>query len=114
MITENVRVDNNGDVWYNAGNIALGKIGVRPWSSDYQVVELGGTTSIYATKTPASTNVLGIMQNAYIDADGTSRYIVAGAATRIELVEGVLRVYGAASGSVGGAITWTVAWESAI
>ena len=84
-------------------NVGIGAA-LKVWHSNFTVLQIGQNCALVAGK---STNDIRFYDNAYIDATGTERYIVAGRASRFIQSNGSQSFVGAATGVADGAITFT-------
>jgi hypothetical protein len=97
------------DIYYNTGNVG---IGVTPsaWYTGYTASQVGVNGSVWANKTTADTNIVGIGSNQFLNSGATNRlYISNGFATRYEQAVGAHSWFTAASGTAGNAISFTQA-----
>ena len=93
----------------SAGNMGLGAT-PSAWYTGYTASQVGVNGSVWANRTTADTNIVGVGSNQFLNAGATNRlYISNGFATRYEQSSGTHAWYNAASGTAGNAISFTQA-----
>jgi len=93
----------------SSGNLGLG-VTPSAWYTGYVASQVGVNGSVWANKTTADTNIVGIGSNQYLNSGATNRlYISNGYATRYEQASGAHNWFTAASGTAGNAISFTQA-----
>jgi hypothetical protein len=100
--SERARID-------SSGNLGLG-VTPSAWYTGYVASQVGVNGSVWANRTTADTNIVGIGSNQFLNSGATNRlYISNGFATRYEQSSGVHSWFTAASGTAGNAISFTQA-----
>ena len=93
----------------SSGNMGLGAT-PSAWYTGYTAFQVGVNGSVWANRTTADTNIVGLGSNQFLNAGATNRlYISNGFATRYEQSSGTHAWYNAASGTAGNAISFTQA-----
>ena len=93
----------------SAGNMGLGAT-PSAWYTGYTASQVGVNGSVWANRTTADTNIVGVGSNQFLNSGATNRlYISNGFATRYEQSSGTHAWYNAASGTAGNAISFTQA-----
>ena len=102
--TSKLEIDNSGNAAF-AGNVGIGTTPVTHYTG-YEALDIGNTLSLMSNNT--STNISTLTNNGYLNSNA-SNWIrkVADESTMYEQVSGQHRFKTAASGSAGGAITWS-------
>jgi len=89
--------------WDSSGNVGIDKT-PDSWASNYVGLQIGNTASIYGRSD--TTNVIGVVSNAYYD--GTSnKYIQNGNAERMYFNSGNIVFENAGSGTAGNSVTFS-------
>jgi hypothetical protein len=92
-----------------SGNLGLG-VTPSAWYTGYTASQVGVNGSVWANRTTADTNIVGIGSNQFLNSGATNRlYISNGFATRYEQFSGTHVWLTAPSGTAGNAITFTQA-----